>query len=108
MRQAIVILCFALLSAPISVDAQATPVPPAATMQHAADLFAASDWSAALAAYQDIARAYPSNALARFRVGVSLGELGGPREAESSLRQGESLGMPVAQAAYRLAQMFAE
>ena len=99
----------ALLPAAAALS-QATPAasPPADRLQQAAALFAASDWAGALAAYGDIATAYPTNALARFRVGVAQLELGRLRDAESSLRQGEALGIPAGQAAYRLAQLFAE
>ncbi len=70
-------------------------------------MFSKSDWNGALAAYSALAKQYPSHALSRFRVGVSLMELGRLADAESSLRQGEALGIPAAQSAYRLAQLFA-
>ena len=84
------------------------PTPPADQLQHAQELFSRSDWSGTLTAYTAIAREFPNNALARFRVGVSLMELGKYADAEQSLRQGEALGIPAGQAAFRLAQLFAE
>lgn len=82
--------------------------PPPEQMNHAAALFSQRDWAGALAAYSEIAKAYPANALSRFRVGVSLVELGKFKEGETSLRDGERLGMPAGQSAYRLAQALAE
>jgi hypothetical protein len=82
--------------------------PPADELTRAAALFARRDWSGALAAYSEISKAYPAHALARFRIGVALVELGRFTEGETSLRDGERLGMPAAQSAYRLAQSLAE
>ena len=82
--------------------------PPADQLNRAAALFAQRDWPDALAAYSDISKVYPAHALSRFRVGVSLVELGRFKEGETNLREGERLGMPAAQSAYRLAQSLAE
>lgn len=82
--------------------------PPAEQLNRAAALFAQRDWAGALAAYSDIAKAYPTHALSRFRVGAALLELGRADEGESNLRQGEKLGVPAGQSAYRLAQALAE
>ena len=82
--------------------------PPAEQLTRAAALFAQRDWAGALDAYSQIAKAFPNHALARFRVGVTLVELGRFQEGEASLRQGEQLGTPAAQSAYRLSQALAE
>ena len=82
--------------------------PPPNELNRAAALFNQRDWAGALAAYLEIAKRYPTHALSRFRVGATLVELGRYQEGESSLRQGEQLGMPVGQAAYRLSQALAE
>src|SRR5689334_988568 len=71
--------------------------PPADALNRAAGLFAQRDWIGALAAYSQIAKAYPTHALSRFRVGVSLVELGRFSDGETNLREGERLGMPPAQ-----------
>ena len=101
-------LVFALLAAQ-AVAAQGTPNgPPADQLNRAATLFGQRDWTGALEAYAQIAKDHPTHALSRFRVGVALVELGRLQEGEASLRQGEKLGMPAAQSAYRLAQALAE
>jgi hypothetical protein len=82
--------------------------PPADQLQRANALFTASDWKGTLDAYTAIAQAFPSHALSRFRVGVSLMELRRFTEGAASLREGEKLGIAPAQAAFRLAQLFAE
>jgi uncharacterized protein (TIGR02246 family) len=84
------------------------PAPPADQLQKAAAHFAQQNWSATLDAYSALAKAYPSHALSRFRVGVALVELNRFAEGEASLREGERLGMPAGQAAYRLAQAAAQ
>jgi hypothetical protein len=81
--------------------------PSAAELQRAAEAFVRRDWSSARAAYDTLTRAYPRYALARFRRGVSSLELGDLANAERDLREGERLGIPAAQAAFRLAQLFA-
>jgi ketosteroid isomerase-like protein/tetratricopeptide (TPR) repeat protein len=81
--------------------------PPAADLQRAAAAFAHQDWAEARAAYEAIATRYPNHALSRFRVGVAQLELGNLQIAESNLRDGERLGVPAGQSAYRLAQLFA-
>ncbi len=86
----------------------ASAAPPPARLQAPAAAFARRDWPAALAAYEALAKEYPSDALSRFRVGIALLELNRLSEAEASLREGEKLGIPAPQAAYRLAQLFAE
>jgi hypothetical protein len=99
-----------VLRAASSAGAQASAAggPPADQLSRAAALFAQRDWTGALAAYSEIAKAYPAHALSRFRVGVTLVELGRFQEGEANLRQGEKLGMPAAQSAYRLSQALAE
>ena len=82
--------------------------PSAEQLTRAAALFAQRDWTDALNAYSAIAKAFPKHALSRFRVGVTLVELGRFQEGEANLRQGEQLGMPAAQSAYRLSQALAE
>jgi tetratricopeptide (TPR) repeat protein len=82
--------------------------PSADELNRAAALFNQRDWAGALAAYSDLAKTHPAHALSRFRVGVALVELGRYQEGESNLRQGEQLGMPAGQAAYRLSQALAE
>jgi len=99
-----------LLGAAAAALGQSTTAggPPADQLNRAAALFAQREWTGALAAYSEIAIAYPTHALSRFRVGVTLLELGRLQEAETNLRQGEQLGMPAPQSAYRLAQVLAE
>lgn len=82
--------------------------PPAADLQRAATAFAASSWAEANAQYSAIAKQFPQHALSRFRIGVTLTELGRSAEAESHLREGERLGIPAAQGAFRLAESLAE
>jgi uncharacterized protein (TIGR02246 family) len=91
---------------PAQTAPQASPPPD--QLQRAAALFARQDWSGALDAYTALAKAYPSHALSRFRVGVTLLELNRLAEAETSIREGERLGMAAGQAAFRLAQVAAE
>lgn len=106
-----VIMLLAVLTCTSSVTnahiANAGGPPPAVELQRAADVFARRDWAEARAAYEAIASRYANHALSRFRLGVAQLELGDYRNAESNLREGERLGMPAGQAAYRLAQLFA-
>ena len=82
--------------------------PPAADLQTANAAFTQSDWRAAYDAYRALSVRFPTHPLSRFRVGVALIGLGRAAEAESHLRDGERLGIPAPQAAYRLAQSLAE
>lgn len=92
-----------------SVTAQSiADTPPADQLQGAAAAFNASHWTDANTRYAAIAKRYPQSALAEFRVGVTLTEMGRAREALPHLRRGEQLGAPPGNAAYRLAQAFAE
>jgi len=81
--------------------------PPVVDLQHAAEAFARHDWATARSAYEAIASRYPGHALSRFRLGVAQLELGDLQQAEQNLREGEHLGTPAGQSAYRLAQLFA-
>ena len=81
--------------------------PPAVDLQRAAEAFARRDWAEARAAYDAIASRYPNHALSRFRLGVAQLELSNLEDAERNLRNGERLGMPAGQSAYRLSQLFA-
>ena len=92
----------------VRASAQSAPQPPADALQRAAALFGSSNWKGALDAYLALSAAYPTHALSRFRVGVSLLELGRLSEAEASLREGQRLGILPGQAAFRLAQVLAE
>src|SRR4029077_9849528 len=69
--------------------------------------FARRDWAEARATYEAIATRYPNHALSRFRLGVAQLELGNLQDAERNLREGERLGIPAGQSAYRIAQLFA-
>jgi ketosteroid isomerase-like protein len=91
----------------VRLPAQA-PSPPPADLQRAGALFAQSDWKGALDAYTGIASRYPRHALSRLRIGVSLVGLGRFAEGEAAIRQSETLGAPVQQATWRLAQALAE
>jgi hypothetical protein len=82
--------------------------PPADQLQRAAAAFNASNWKDANAQYAAIAKKYPKNAPAQFRMGVTLTELGRPAEALPYLRTGEKLGIPAGNASFRLAEAFAE
>ncbi len=86
----------------------ASPQPSAPELQAANARFAQSDWTGALAAYEALARRYPTHALSRFRIGVSLLELNRFAEAEASLREAERLGFNTGGAALRLGQTLAE
>jgi hypothetical protein len=77
-------------------------------LQRANASFTQGDWKAALEAYRALSTEFPTHALSRFRTGVSQLELGQLADAEKNLHEGERLGMPAAQAAYRLAQLRAE
>ena len=103
-------ILFLLFFAGSGARAQLAPAggPPADQLNRAAALFTQRDWAGALAAYSEIAKAYPAHALSRFRVGVTLVELGRFQEGEANLREGERLGVPPGQAAYRLSQALAE
>ena len=107
MRYRFSILC-ALAAPALAAQTPGALQPPANALQRANTLFSQSNWSASLDAYSALAKEYPSHALSRFRVGVSLLGLGKFSDAEASLREGERLGIAPAQAGYRLAQVFAE
>ena len=94
-----------------SAAAGATPAtgqPPAESLQRANALFVAANWSASRDAYAALAKQFPRHPLSRFRLGVSQMELGAFTDAEANLRQGEQLGIPAAQGAFRLAQLRVE
>lgn len=95
-------------SAAQQASAPAAQQPPVELMQNAAASFIAGDWQASYDAYSAITAKYPASALPRFRVGVSLIGLGRGAEAEKHLREGEKLGAPASQAAWRLAEALAE
>ena len=86
----------------------ASVTPPGDELQRAAAAFSAGAWQQANTAYMRLAQRFPANALATFRTGVTLTELGRAADAEPYLRAGERLGMPVGPAAYRLAESLAE
>lgn len=88
--------------------ATSASAPTATELQSAASAFAASDWSTANRLYSELATRFPRHALSRFRQGVTLTELGRAAEGESHLREGERLGTPAPQAAFRLAESLAE
>src|ERR1043166_7560476 len=89
-----------------SVTPAAKPsAPPSEDLQRAAQAFARADWPTVRSAYEALTNAYPNHPLWRFRLGVAQLELGNFAEAELNLRRGETLGIPSAQAAYRLAQL---
>ena len=99
-----------LVCTPAVMNAQSSNtngLPPAVDLQRAAGAFARGDWAEARSAYEAISTRYPNHALSRFRVGVAELESGQLRDAEKNLREGERLGVPAGQAAYRLAQLFA-
>src|SRR5262249_46073926 len=108
MRHRLAVLSLALIISANGADAQTASQPPAEALQRAAALFAQSNWSAVLDAYSALATKYPTHALSRFRVGVAQIGLGKFADAEPNLREGERLGIPAAQASFRLAQVFAE
>ena len=108
MVQSPFLVLFLVVAARVTAQQSATPQPAADQLQRAAALFSQGNWSGALAAYSTISRAFPSHALSRFRIGVSQMELNQLDDAERNLREGERLGMPAGQSAFRLAQLFAE
>ena len=97
-----------IMTVPLGAQGSPPAQPPSDQLQRANALFVQQDWNTALEAYQALASAYPTHALSRFRVGVSLMELRRLADAEASLREGERLGVPAPQAAWRLAQVLAE
>ena len=97
-----------VVSIRVAAQGSSAAQPPAEQLQTAAALFTKSDWKGSLDAYTALATSYPAHPLSRFRIGVSLMELHRLTEAEANLREGERLGIPAAQAAFRLAQLFAE
>lgn len=107
MRYRFFISCIFVAPA-IGAQGSGATQPPADALQRANALFTQSNWSASLDAYSALAKEYPAHALSRFRVGVSLLGLGKLSDAEVNLREGERLGIPAAQAGFRLAQVFAE
>ncbi|MEO7082889.1 MAG: hypothetical protein ABI442_18595 [Gemmatimonadaceae bacterium] len=93
----------------LQLSAQPTTAQPsAADLQRAAAFFNASDWQHSLDAYSTLAKKFPTHALSVFRTGVSLVEVGRATEGEARLREGERLGAPPANAAFRLAEALAE
>jgi ketosteroid isomerase-like protein len=116
--QALVLALASLLTtiAPIASPAQTSPAqaspagatPTAAELQPATAAFARGDWQRSLEAYRALAGKYPTHALSRFRIGVSLVELRQFAEGEASLREGERLGMATPTVQFRLAESFAE
>ena len=104
----LLILPLFLAAAAVSAAPPTPPTASAAELQAAAAAFSAADWSAAHNAYRALAKRYPTHALSRFRVGVTLNELGRSDEAIPNLREGERLGIPAPQSAFRLAQALAE
>lgn len=107
-------ILLALLAIGVSAQVFAQGQPAAASAPSADELarataaFAQSDWKTSLDAYSALAKKYPTHALSRFRVGVSLMELGRLSEAEASLREGEKLGIAPANAGFRLGEVLAE
>ena len=94
---------------PSTAPSAAQPAAPTgAELQPGGAAFSQGDWKGALDAYTALAGKYPTHALSRFRIGVSLVELGRLTEGEASLREGERLGMPSPNAGFRLAEALAE
>ena len=104
-RHLVMAVAFAVLS--VRATAQGGSAPPADALQRAAAAFAAGEWQSAADQYAAIAARFDTHALSRFRLGVALTHLGRYQDAEASLKRGEALGIPAAQAAYRLAQLYA-
>lgn len=73
--------------------------------QRAQAAFTASDWKAAAEAYAALAQKTPNQPMPHFRLGVSLINLKRAAEARPHIQKAESLGTPVIQASYRLAQV---
>ena len=88
--------------------APASQQPRTEELQRANTLFTQSDFAGVLDAYTAISTRYPTHALSRFRIGVALVALGRFSDGEASLREGERLGIPVAQSGFRLAEALAE
>ncbi|MBI3790383.1 MAG: tetratricopeptide repeat protein [Gemmatimonadetes bacterium] len=101
--------CFALLAiAARSVAAQGPSAPSPEEQQAAAAPFNAGQWQAAHEAYAALVKRFPAHAISTFRLGVTWTELGHPADGERLLREGEKLGIPAGNAAYRLAENLAE
>jgi uncharacterized protein (TIGR02246 family) len=108
LRTKLVVLVLICTSAVMNAQPSTTGgLPPAVDLQRAAQAFARRDWAEARATYEAIATRYPNHALSRFRLGVAQLELGNLQDAERNLRDGERLGIPAGQSAYRIAQLFA-
>ena len=102
------LLLFAL--APGASAFQGSAAPSASSQEQAAiKLQQAGDWKGAVAAFEALARAEPSNPRAAFGLGVALHETGRPAEAIPVLARARSLGyQPVNQVRFRLARAYAK
>jgi tetratricopeptide (TPR) repeat protein len=107
MRMPVPLLVLWLALSSVSVQG----VPPAAQtspeLQRANDLYAASDWAGAAAAYEAIAKQTPDAPAPHFRLAVALMALGRHAEAIPHLQQAEKLGSPPVPIALRLAAAYA-
>ncbi len=99
-----------LILAPGASAFQGAAAPSASSQEQAAiKLQQAGDWKGAVAAFEALARAEPSNPRAAFGLGVALHETGRPAEAIPVLVRARSLGyQPVNQVRFRLARAYAK
>jgi hypothetical protein len=80
--------------------AQEAAVPAA---ERGAAAFAARDWAATAAAYQEVVAADPGSAVAHYRLGAALAYLDRADEAIAHLEKAAQLGWPPVQVTFRLA-----
>jgi tetratricopeptide (TPR) repeat protein len=101
---------FLALAARDASAAQGATGPSASSREQAAvKLQQAGDWKGALAAFEALAAAEPSNPRAAFGFGAALHETGRPGEAIRALLQARALGyQPANQVRFRLARAYAK
>ena len=106
------ILALAVLSlVPGEVARAQGTAPPAVSAQEqaAVKLQQAGDWAGALAGFDALAKAEPSNPRAAFGLGAALHETGRPAEAIPALTRARTLGyQPANQTRFRLARAYAK
>jgi len=97
------------LALPRPSAAQSTATPAVSAQEQAAvKLQQTGDWAKALAAFEALAKAEPSNPRAAFGLGAALHETGKPAEAIQALGRARALGyQPANQVRFRLARAYA-
>jgi hypothetical protein len=101
MQRCLVIV--AAVALPFAASAQALTE----TQRRANEAWIAQDWARSAEAYDAVIKERPQTAQPYFRLAVSLIALRRHAESRAHLHVAESLGTPVAQVAFRLAQVYA-